>query len=136
MAMTRAQQTLMEEMKLHRHFGGSSWSSVATEILAAQEGILAGVVGSTSVENEPALFVTDQRVILAKPRLSGAWKVSKEFAAGDVAGAELTKRMLTNKVTVRSRFGDSLSLKTRDDGHGDRLVTVIRHLVAGGAPPR
>lgn len=134
--MTRAQQTLMDEIALHRHLGGSNWLGVVTDVLTPEEGVLAGVVGSTSVENESALFVTDRRVILAKPRLSGRWKVAQELPAAEVAGAELVKKLLTNRVVVHARSGASISLKTRDDGHGERLVEVIQHLVAGDTPPR
>lgn len=106
--------------------------SLPEKILDPQESVLDVLVGALQDDTFPLLIVTDRRVVIAKNKLIRRWTVIAESPAADVSDAERRHHMLTEEVIVSVRSGRPLKLRTNRVEEADRIVALLRRLIAEG----
>lgn len=136
MAWTRAEETYFAAKERYGTIrAGLRDMTMPRRLLHPEETVHGIAVGSVLRDEFPVLLITDRRVLIVRDGIRG-WKIRSQAPSADVAGAELEDRLLSRRLRVRLRTGKDLTLKVRDRERSEAAVDLIRHLVAGGAPPR
>ncbi|NMA78998.1 MAG: hypothetical protein GX960_17400 [Actinomycetales bacterium] len=132
-----AAQTYREAMARNAGIGGGLHDlDLPERLLAPEERVYEVAVGALSSDTFPLLIVTDRRVLVTKDLPWRRWKLLQEAAAAEVTGAELEKRLLSGRLRVHLRRGKDITLKVSDRERSEQVAALLRHLAAGGAPPR
>lgn len=116
--------------------GGQHEIKVAEDVLDPDETVYEILRCAIKGDSWPLLIVTDRRILYTVIRMLRGWGNRGEIASGDVAGAELDRRLLSGRVHVHRRSGKDLTVKVADPAWSEHVVGLINHLAAGGAPPR
>ena len=105
------------------------------KMLDPEETVYDVVVGAQRSSTFPLLLVTDRRVL--QVICVWRWRALDEVPAAQITGAELEKNWITWTLRVHVRDGKSITMKVTTPGRerAEEVVALLRHLVAGGAPP-
>ncbi|MGO1286446.1 MAG: PH domain-containing protein [Brachybacterium sp.] len=132
-----AAQTYREAMARNAGIGGGLHDlDLPERLLAPEERVYEVAVGALSSDTFPLLIVTDRRVLVTKDLPWRRWKILREASAADVSGAELEERLLSGRLRVHLREGKDITLKVSHRERSEQVAALLRHLAAGGAPPR
>ena len=133
---SRAETTYHEAMARNRglRFRAAD-GNLPQQVLHPEETVYEVAVGAQRSDTFPLLIVTDRRVLHVMDRLRG-WTVLDEVPAAEVTGAELEKRLLSGRLRVDARHGKGVSMKVAEMRRTEEVAALLRHLAAGGAPPR
>ena len=136
MAMTRAQHTYFAAMERNGRGRYTVNDLILPErILDPAETVYDVAMGGLSSDTFPLVIVTDRRVIHTRDQPWRRWRILREAPSADVVGAEVEARLLSGRLRVRIRDGKDIRMGLRDRERPEQVAALIRHLVAGGAPP-
>lgn len=135
MAWTRSQQTFLAATSRITKRYDTRTVDLPERLLASDEVVHEVLVGDTRSDANPFLLVTDRRVLVARLRMLRGWRVVAQAAAPDITGAEYMPTALSGRLRVGTREGADLELVSDDRAQAERVVGLVRHLVAGGAQP-
>lgn len=135
MAWTRSQQTFLAATSRITKRYDTRTVDLPERLLAPDEVVHEVLVGDTRSDANPFLLVTDRRVLVARLRMLRGWRVVAQAAAPDITGAEYTPTALSGRLRVGTRGGADLELVSDDRAQAERVVGLVRHLVAGAAQP-
>ena len=132
----RAESTYREAMAANSGLSfRAADATLPQQVLDPQETVYEVAVGAQRNDTFPLLIVTDRRVLHVRERLRG-WTVLEEVPAASVTGAELEKKLLSGRLRVEVRGGRGIRMKVAEMRRSEEVAALLRHLVAGGAPPR
>lgn len=135
MAWTRSQQTFLAAISRITKRYDTRTVDLPERLLAPDEVVHEVLVGDTRSDANPFLLVTDRRVLVARLRMLRGWHVVAQAPAPDITGAEYTPTVFSGRLRVGTRGGADLELVSDDRAQAERVVGLVRHLVAGGAQP-
>ena len=93
-------------------------------------------VGAQRTDRFPLLLVTDRRVLHAIDRNLRGWTILEQAPAAEITGAEVKKGLISGRLQVHVRHGEGPSLRVNKLQRAEEVAALLRHLAAGGAPPR
>ncbi|ATG50673.1 hypothetical protein CFK38_03420 [Brachybacterium vulturis] len=133
---SRAETSYREAMAKNRglRFRAAD-ANLPQQVLHPEETVYEVAVGALRSDTFPLLIVTDRRVMHVMDRLRG-WTVLQEAPAASIQGAELEKRLISGRLRVHVRDGKDISMKVSEQDRTEEVAALLRHLAAGGAPPR
>jgi len=133
---TRAARTYFAAMARNSHLRFHVIDmGLPEKMLHPEETVYDVVVGAQRSSTFPLLIVTDRRVL--QVIRVWRWKVLGEVPAAQVTGAELEQNWITWTLRVHVRDGKGINMKVSapTQERAEEVVALLRHLVAGGAPP-
>lgn len=104
-------------------------------VLHPEETVYDVAMGGISSDTFPLVIVTDRRVIHTRDQPWRRWRILREAPSADVLGAEVEARLLSGRLRVRLRGGKDITMTLGDRDRPEEVAALLRHLVAGGAPP-
>lgn len=93
-------------------------------------------VGAPRTDRFPLPLVTDRRVLHAIDRNLRGWTILSQAPAAEITGAEVKKGLISGRLQAYVRHGEGPSLRVNRLQRAEEVAALLRHLAAGGAPPR